>query len=117
MTSKKRTNRFQRSQVYQFMDSWTTSATGRVVEDLNAAASSAAFSASVGTSLTIVNARYDCVWRLGGLFPFDTHGHVRHPLDRGIVALNSSRVPEIQGACLGPRCDHNVLHRAAFLQL
>ena len=140
---------------HKFIAFWVTSATGRVVEDLLAAASSAAFSASVKTSLSIINVPYvaigDLVVSSLSTLTVTSLSHVTEVLSPafnagtlfykvnvtsltytgtpgpGAMRLRASKYvgklystapayQEIEGACLGPRCNHNNLHRAAFLQ-
>ena len=131
---------------------------GRVVEDLVAAASSAAFSASVGTSLCIVNVPYvafeDLVdssvstltvshvtevlspaFDAGTLFyevnvtslTYTVDASARSDAATGLevdekaahaifpVHSTAPAYQKIEGACLGPQCDHNNLHRARLL--
>ena len=131
------------------------------VEDLVAAASSAAFSASVGTGLSIINAPYVAfgvlvdsslatltvtslghvtevlspAFDVGTLFyqvnvtsltytvdasarsdaatGFEVNGKAAHAIYT--VHSTAPAYQEIEGACLGPRCNHNNLHRARLL--
>ena len=147
------------SQVHRILAA--TSATGRVVEDLVAAASSAAVSASVGTGLCISNVPYvafeDLVDSSLSTLTVTYLSHVTEVLSPAFSAgtlfykvnvtsltctvdasarsdaatgfkgdgkaapaiftvhSTAPAYQKIDGACLGPQCDHNNLHRARLL--